>query len=114
MSNKKYTLIESDTVTTPDGRKLYRIKALAPIAAHGVNRGDLGGYIESEANLSVDDWAWVAGNAWIYGNAQVYDYAHVYGNAQVHGNAWVSNYAHVYGNAWVFGNAWVSGTALVC
>ena len=72
MSNKKYTLVKSDTVTTWDGRKLFRIKALAAIAAFGIAKGDLGGYVESEVNLSVYGDAWVYGNARVYGDARVY------------------------------------------
>jgi hypothetical protein len=49
-----------------------------------VRRGDLGGYIESEANLCH------AGNAWVHDVAQVYGaHAVVRGNAQVRGEAWI-------------------------
>ena len=108
MTKKKYTLVKSDTVTTLDGRKLFRIKAAVAIAALGIAKGDLGGYIESEANLSQ-----VSGNAWVYGNAQVYGDAQVSGNAWVYGNARVYGDAQVYGIARVYGNARVSGNARV-
>ena len=112
------------------GRKLFRIKAL--ISFGNVNAGDLGGYVESEKNLSQsgDAWvygdaevcgdAWVYGNArvcgdaWVYGNARVYGDAWVYGNARVYGDAWVYGDAEVYGDAWVYGNARVYGDAEVC
>lgn len=45
------------------GRTLYRIKALRDFG--DVEKGDLGGYIGSENNLSH------CGNAWVYGNAEV-------------------------------------------
>ena len=60
-----------------------------------INDGEVGGWIESEQNLSHQSDACVSGNA------------KVYGNAKVHGDAWV------YGNAWVFGDAWVYGDARV-
>ena len=83
------------------GRTLYRIRAL--LSFGGVKAGDLGGFIEKEANLSqVSDNAWVFGNAWVSGNAQVS------GNAWVSDNAWVSGNARVSDNARVSGNAWVS------
>ena len=66
------------------GQKLFRIQALVDFG--NVKKGDLGGYIAKEDNLSQD------GNAWVYGDACVS------GNAEVSGNAWV------YGNAWVSGN----------
>ena len=52
-------LILKDEVIEFDGRKLYRIKALKDF--NNVKEGELGGYIESEQNLSQE------GNAWVYG-----------------------------------------------
>ena len=71
------------------GRKLYRIQATASFS--NVVKGDEGGFIEKEENLSQENNAWVAGNArvsgdaWVYGNAQVSGNAQVYGNARVYG-----------------------------
>ena len=99
------------------GRKLFRIKAL--VSFRNVQVGDLGGYVESEKNLSQSGDAWVYGdaevygNAWVCGNAWVYDNARVYGDAEVYGNARVYGDAEVYGNAWVCGDAWVCGNAEV-
>ena len=90
-TKKKYTLIKSDTVTTWGGRTLYRIKAKRAIDRIGVAAGDLGGYVESEKNLSHD------GSAWVYGEARVYGSARVSGEAQVYGSAWVYGEARVYG-----------------
>ena len=56
---------------------LHRIKAVRSFG--NVQEGDLGGWIESEENLSH------SGDAWVYGNARVY------GNAQVSSNARVSS-----------------------
>ena len=50
-----------------------------------IGKGELGGWIEKESNLSGD--AWVSGNAKVYGNAEVYGDARVYGNAKVYGDA---------------------------
>lgn len=58
--NKKYELLDSDTVTTTSGRVLKRIRALVAIGTL-VAAGDLGGYIESEDNLSQ-----VSGNAFCF------------------------------------------------
>ena len=90
------------------GVTLRRIRALVAIAAIGVNAGDLGGWIESEKNLSqVFGNAWVSGNARVFGNARVSGDAQVYGDARVSGNALVYGDARVYGDAQVSGNAWV-------
>ncbi len=119
---KKFELT-AEFVTNVFGKKLFRIKAL--VAFGNVEKGELGGFIEKEDNLSHDGDAWVygnaqvfgnaqvSGNARVYGNAQVSGDARVYGNAQVFGNALVSGNARVYGNAWVFGNAQVFGNARV-
>ena len=61
------------------GRKLFRIKAL--VSFRNVQVGDLGGYVESEKNLSQ------SGDAWVYGDAEVYGNAWVCGNAEVCGDA---------------------------
>ena len=103
----KYEFVAGDEITTPWGVKLKRIRALVAITALGVASGDLGGYLESEKNLST------AGNAWVYGNARVYGDALVSGDARVYGDAWVSGDARVYGDAWVSGDAWVYGDKLI-
>ena len=69
---KKFELT-AEFVTNVFGKKLFRIKAL--VAFGDVEKGELGGFIEKEDNLSHD------GNAWVYGNAQVSGNAQVYGNA---------------------------------
>ena len=90
---KKYELIPSDK------EGLYRIKALKDF--YDVKKGDIGGYIQSENNLSQ------LGDCWIYDNAKVY------GNAVVVGNAKVCDYARVHNNARVFGNAIIRDNAVV-
>ena len=87
---KKFELT-AEFVTNVFGKKLFRIKAL--IAFSNVKKGELGGFIEKEDNLSHSGDAWVYDNAWVYGNARVSGDARVYGNARVSGDAWV------YGNA---------------
>jgi len=70
----QYTLDQSDTVTTPSGATLYRIRYVD---------GTRGGYLQSTANLDPGSNARVYGDARVYGNAWVYGDARVYGNAQV-------------------------------
>ena len=113
---KKFELT-AEFVTNIFGKKLFRIKAL--VAFGVVEKGELGGFIEKEDNLSHSGDAWVYGDAQVSGNAQVSGKARVSGDAQVYGNAWVYGNAHVYGDAQVYGNAqvygdaWVSGKARV-
>ena len=64
---KKYRLTEETTKV--GNRTLYRIQALRDFG--NVKEGDIGGYIESEKNLSQDGNAWVSGDARVYGNADI-------------------------------------------
>ena len=106
----KYEVLKDEFIEL-NGRKLYRIKALKNFCH--IEKGEVGGYIESEQNLSQKGGAWVSGNAWVSGDAQVYGGARVYGDAQVYGDAWVSDNARVHGDARVYGNALVSDNAQV-
>lgn len=108
--NTKYRLIFEDYKKIC-GKKLYRIEALKDFG--DIKAGDLGGYIESEDNLSHDGNAWTYGNACVCDNAWVRDNAYVEGDALVGGNACVGGNARVYGNARVGDNACVGGDALV-
>ena len=94
---KKYELTSETKVI--NGIELHRIKALKSFGS--IKKGELGGWIESEKNLSKD------GDAWVYDNAKVYD------NARVGGDATVGENATVGGDATVSGNAKVSGDAKV-
>ena len=100
---KKYEL--TDETIEVYGTALHRIKALKDFG--NVKKGELGGYVESERNLSQEGNCWVCGNAKVCGDAEVCGNAWVFGNAEVYGNA------KVYGNAWVYGNAEVCGNARV-
>ena len=84
---------------------LRRIRAARDFM--GVKKEELGGWIETEDNLSHSGNAWVSGDAQVSGNARVFGDARVSGNAQVFGDT------RVYGKVWVLGNAWVSGNAQV-
>lgn len=88
--------------------KLYQIRALRDIG-DDIKAGDLGGYIQSEKNLSQD------GECWVYEDGRVFDNAEILGNAKVksgyiydyakiHDNVKVSN-SSIYGNARLYHNA---------
>lgn len=113
---KKYRL--TDEMTKLYGRSLYRIEALRDFA--DVKKGDKGGWIEKEQNLSHfgDSWVYegstVYGNANVSENAKVFGSVKVFGNARVHGDCMVCGVAQVFGRAKVFGNATVLGDAFLC
>lgn len=83
-----------------DCHKLHRIKAVKDFG--DVKKDDLGGWAETEDNLSQ------FGNCWIYDNAIVCE------NANVRYNAIVCNNAIVYGEACIWDNAKVRGSAIIC
>ena len=80
--NNKYEIIKS-------GENKGRIRALRSFG--DVKKDDIGGFIESETNLSHNGDCWVFDDAKVYGNAKVFDDAMVSVNAKVYG------YAKVYG-----------------
>lgn len=114
--SKKYEFT-GETTKLVDGTVVNRIRRLSD--------GLVGGWIQSEANLShkgdcfVYDDACVSGNALVYEHAKIQCMAGVYGNAQIYGNAVITGVSSVYGNAFVFENAvvtdstWVRGDAQV-
>lgn len=109
---KKYRL--TDETITIDGKTLYRIQALIDISGiYKISAGEMGGFIESEENLSHDGNAWVGGNALVFDNARVFGNALICGNAKVGGNAQVCDDAKVFGNALVGSNARVRDDARV-
>lgn len=93
----KYKLTENFIIQ--GNKKLYQIQSLKNFL--DVKVGELGGYIESEKNLSQE------GDCWIYDDARVYDNAVVCGNARVRGDA------KVYDNDMVSGYAVVSGDSII-
>ena len=107
---KKYELIKQES-------GFFRIKALKDFG--NIKKGELGGLIQKESNLSQYDDAWVYdnakvyGNACVYGNAKVCDDAEVYYNAKIYDDALVCGNAKVYGDAEVYGNANVYGNAKI-
>ena len=103
---KKYELVD---VNDPNGH--FRIRALRSFG--NVKVGDLGGFVQSEDNLSHEGNCWIYDDARVYENAIVYENAQVYRNARVYGNAIVYENAQVYGTTLVYENAQVYGDAQV-
>lgn len=93
---RKYELTDEKIIVC--GTTLYRIRALRDIG-DCVKAGDLGGFVESENNLSH------SGSSWVFDNAQVYDKAQVCDNAWVCGDAVIRNTRDYI----VFKNWWSSG-----
>ena len=106
---KKYKLTEESINYC--NKTLYRIESLKDFSI--VKKGDKGGYIEKEDNLSQEGDCWISDNAKVFDSAVVSGNAKVYGNAKVCGNTKVFGDAYVYGNALVYNNAVIYGKAEV-
>ena len=124
---KKYRL--TDETIKFNGVKLYRIEALKDFGV--VKKGDRGGFVQSEKNLSHYGNCWIDDNAKAYGNsfvtenavlldlAQICDDAIATGSSRifncacVYQKALIRNYAIICNNAFVGGNAAVVGEAKV-
>ncbi len=91
---------------------LYRI--IATEDKGNVRKGDLGGFVESEDNLSYYGECWISDNAKVFGNARATDDVQISGNAIICDNALVLGGVIVSGNAIIHNNALVSGRVMVC
>ena len=107
---KKYKL--TDETIEVEGKTLYRIESLKDFCE--IKKGDKGGFIESDDNLSQEGNSWVYDDACVYDNAFVTDDAIVYDNARVYNDARLSDNSRVYGTARVYGIARVTDDARVC
>lgn len=111
--SKKYKL--TDETVKINGKTLHRIEALKDF--NNVKRGDKGGFVESELNLSQKGNCWIYNNAYVYDDSCVSDNARIANDAMINDNALISGHAciiedaKIYGNARVFGNALIGGYA---
>ena len=112
ITNQKYKL--TNKLNYVKGRNLYRIEALRNIDYYNVKRGDLGGWIESEDNLSQEGDCWVGDEACVYGKAQVKDNSYVYGKAQVYDEAILHDDSCVGDQACVCGDVELHNVIDVC
>lgn len=85
MYRKKYEFT-GETRALSSTTILHRIRAVIDIPSADVNAGDIGGWIESDSNLSHSGDAWVGGSAWVSGDAWVGDDARVSGDAHINSN----------------------------
>lgn len=107
--NKKYRLTDQSMLY--NGKMIYRIEALKDF--NDVKKGEYGGFVESEDNLSQDGNCWVYDDACAFDDAIVKDNAHLYDNSVVFGNARVYDNAHIHKSASIFNDAKVYGHACV-
>lgn len=104
-STKKFTVYRIQAL-----RELTHFKRKNPVSIHA---GDLGGWIESERNLSQEGESWIAEEAVCFMNGRVEGDAFVAGTATVFGNACVKDTALVKGDAEIFDQAVICENARI-
>ena len=110
MKNDKYEITD---ITHEKYPFLHRIRALRDIG-NDVKAGDLGGFVESEENLSYekDDEAWIYDDAIACDRSCVDSFAQMKENAVARNGACVSNASVMKGEARVEDSAYISGAYL--
>jgi hypothetical protein len=83
----KYELLRDQVRHIGLDQRVFRIRALRDIPEHKVRAGDLGGFVESERNLSQHGAAWIADDAMAIGGSHVEDDALLRGDAHMSGHA---------------------------
>lgn len=117
MEEKNYEL--TNIVKHVNGHVVYRIKCVNEFKCQDkvIKVGQLGGFVESEDNLSdnawVDDDSVIYGDSEVSGNAYICGDSRVYDSALVFDDAYICDNSEVCENAWVFGKAYVSHKSLI-
>ena len=95
---KKYEILMDKKNTIEfEGRTLYRIRALRDF--NDVKKGDLGGYVEAESNLSQE------GDCWIYNNAKSMDNSRMYGNSRMYDDSKMYNSSAMHEDSEMYDNS---------
>ena len=117
-TEKKYELT-NETKVMPTGETVYRIKALRDFDTtyKPVKAGDLGGWVQSEDNLSHDGGCWLfddatgyqnskrTGNAVGYNRSRQFGWSRQFGNSEQFGNSQQYGDSRQFGNSEQYGNS---------
>ena len=90
--NKKYEI--TDITMEFGGRTLYRIRALKDFS--DVKKGELGGWVSNENNLSQ------YGDCWIYNEAKCMDYSRIYDNGIMYDNSIMFDNSEMHGDSTMY------------
>lgn len=110
ISNQKYEITDMAHEEYPF---LHRIRALRDICGE-IRAGDIGGFVESESNLSAEpgDCAWIFDDAIAAGDAYVDRDACLRGDAIACGSAYVSKGSVMSGHSHAEDNAYLRGASM--
>ena len=107
----KYKILYDNKKEVYDDVFIYRIQALKDFS--DVKAGDIGGYVQTENNLSQEGNCWIYDDAIVYNNSKIIDNAKVCNKAILADNAIVMEDAIVKDEAYIVGNGNILGKAIV-
>lgn len=114
MKIKKYELLDDSYYLGT--KKVYKIRALRSFMAYPdicVKKGDIGGFVENEKNLSQEGICWIFEGSAVIENAGIYDMASINGNSLIAGDAKIKGHAIVKGAAIITGSSLVEDSARI-
>ena len=103
-SDQKYEITD---IAHPQYPWLHRIRALQDVR-EDVHQGDLGGFVESERNLSQEGSCWIYDNALAGENSRVIEQSTLHWACRALGSSIISGDARLDRNVWVLDNAIVA------
>ena len=103
--SRKYELTD-ETIMFEDN-VLYRIRALKDIP--GAVKGDLGGFVRSEENLSQEGDCWIFPESKVVGNSKVSGDATILGEVTIFNDVNITDRAMINGNLIIADNVEISG-----
>lgn len=101
-----------------DGKTFYRIKALKPFSFyyqnkfHIVKKGEEGGWVSSENNLSQEGKCWIDKESIVADNARVKNNALIF-DSRICGNVTVKDFAIIKNNSFLSQNVLIEKSAIV-
>ena len=95
MNNKKYEILMDEKNTIEwKGHTLHRIRALRDFG--DIRKGDIGGFVENENNLSHKGNCWIYDDAKAMDNSIMYDNSRICDKSELHDDSEMYNYTRMY------------------
>lgn len=107
---RKYKILTDETKEWY-GRTLYRIQAVRNFG--NIRKGDKGGWIENESNLSHLGLSWVNDEAKVFNKGNLFEDAQLFDNSQLFDDSDVFGTVHVYGKSEIHGHIAICGNAVI-
>ena len=104
MNNKKYEILMDEKNTIEwKGHTLHRIRALRDFG--DIRKGDIGGFVENENNLSHKGNCWIYDDAKAMDNSIMYDNSRICDKSELHDDSEMYNYTRMHDISKMYGNS---------